>query len=93
MPEERRALAISILQYLLRHPDAHDNIVGIAQWWLLEQEIHRTLRDVAVVVDELVVRGWVQKESTGAGDHYSLNHDKKDEVALFLTNSEKRSSC
>lgn len=87
MPEERKALAIGILRYLLRHPDAHDNIAGIAQWWLLEQEIHRTLGDVAAVLDELVEKGWVKKESSASGESFALNHSKEEEIIRFLHHS------
>lgn len=36
-------LALEILQYYLRHPEAADTLEGVARWRLLEQRIHHTV--------------------------------------------------
>ena len=48
------ALARKILGYLERHPQAQDTLEGIAQWWLLEQEIRVQISRVKASLDWLV---------------------------------------
>jgi len=51
-----------ILDYLSRHPRAKDSIEGIVEWWLLEQRIVDTKREVEKVLTQLVTEKLVGRE-------------------------------
>lgn len=73
------------MTYLAEHPESHDTLEGIVEWWLLEQEIkHRTVL-VREVMAELVVRGLVlERESSDARVHYYINRDRLAEIRQLI---------
>ena len=52
-----RATSHKILGYLIDHPDAKDTLEGIADWWMLQQDIKRNVAHIRKTVDELTVKG------------------------------------
>ena len=48
--------ARDILAYLSEHPKAQDTIEGILEWWLLEQDIRRSIPQVQAALAELITR-------------------------------------
>jgi len=60
-PAEEK-LRRGILDYLARHPRAMDSIEGIVEWWLLEQRIVDTLRDVEKVLADLVAENLIRRK-------------------------------
>ncbi len=86
MTEERpRPVAHGILAYLADHPDAQDTLAGIAQWWLLEQQIKTEIAAVRAALDRLVWSGLVvQRTGEDSQIHYRVNNSKLAEIHEFL---------
>jgi len=61
------SLATEILAYLVRHPAAQDTVEGIAEWWLLEQEIVHAIADVKLALAELESRELVLARTDSFG--------------------------
>jgi hypothetical protein len=51
---KQEALCRNILAYLKRNPNAEDTLEGIAQWWLLEQQIRTETERVSAALRRLV---------------------------------------
>lgn len=78
-------IAYDILAYLVSHPQAHDTLEGILEWWLLEQHIRRETTKVKEGLAILMACGFIQ-QSRGRDTrlHYSLNQTRLDEIAVVL---------
>ena len=61
-------LALQILDYLRRHPQAKDSVEGIAQFWVSADPI-----EVRRALDRLVDMKLIEKRSSAAVDLYSMN--------------------
>lgn len=71
-----------ILAYLARRPRSRDTLEGIAEWWLLEQQIVRRTSEVREALAELVAEGWVvERGGRSARIRYSVNPDRLGEIA------------
>jgi hypothetical protein len=80
-----REIAGDILAYLARHPEADDTVAGIAEWWLLEQELRCRTTDVRNAVAELVAQNLItERKGEDAQIHYRVNKDKTEEIAALL---------
>jgi predicted transcriptional regulator len=74
-----------ILAYLFDHPEAHDTLEGIMEWWLLEQEIKRQTAQVREALADLIARGFVLEQQTSDGrTHYRVNRRKAREIGAYL---------
>jgi DNA-binding IclR family transcriptional regulator len=63
---EGSPLALQILDYLRRHPQAKDSVEGIAQFW-----VHADPIEVRRALDRLVDLKLVEKRSSASMDLYS----------------------
>jgi len=62
-----------IRAYLSGHPEAHDTLEGIVEWWLLEQQIRQTSSAVEVALRGLVTKHVVEEFCARDGRvHYRL---------------------
>lgn len=52
-------IAVEILNYLLKHPEANDTLEGITEWWLLNQRISYEMKRVKAAITKLIKEGWV----------------------------------
>ena len=52
-------IAREIMAYLAEHPDAQDNLEGIAQWWILERKLRCQLHKIREAVSDLVGKGLI----------------------------------
>jgi hypothetical protein len=87
--QNREELAREILAYFLRNPQCVDDLMGIANWRLLDQMIHRAVHDTSDAVEWLVTRGYLDASApTGADRIFRLNEDKRDEALLFVEENE-----
>ncbi len=71
--EEQRLeqeLAEAILRYLADHPQATDTLEGIAEWWLLRQQIRVAVERVAKALRRLIAEGYLEAIGTGANCRY-----------------------
>jgi len=78
-------IAQAILAYLAEHPDAQDTLAGIAEWWLLEQQIKTQTATVKQALAELV-SGELILERKGKDSlvHYRINSGKLKEIKMML---------
>ncbi len=53
-------LAQSVLAYLTEHPRAMDSVEGIAQWWIMQQQIRVNITTLTRVLRGLVDRGLLE---------------------------------
>jgi len=65
-------VAQSILAYLAEHPQAMDTVEGIAQWWIMRQQIRVTATTVARVLRQLAERGLLEEFGDGEQRRYRL---------------------
>jgi hypothetical protein len=76
--ENHKTTGHRILRYLLRHPNAQDTLEGIAEWWIMEEQIHQKYREVEEALKVLVNENLIIKTQYANSDVlYSLNADKK----------------
>lgn len=74
-----------ILGYLTRHPNAEDNLEGIARLWILEQRIEEEVALVQDALNDLEAAGALHKRETkGARVRYRLNHDAYNQILTLL---------
>jgi hypothetical protein len=64
-------LALQILDYLRRHPQAKDSVEGIAQFWVSGDPV-----EVRRALDRLVDRKLIEKRSSAAMDLYSMSEER-----------------
>ena len=70
-----------ILAYLVDHPNARDTLEGIAEWWLLEQQIKFQTARVKDALSDLVARGLIlEKKGSNSHIHYRVNQSKYEEI-------------
>ncbi len=88
MKDEER-IALDIVSYLTQKPSAKDTFEGIAEWWLLKQEINKAVDIVDQALALLESKGFVSvKHYRGQEKYYQLNKEKLQEAKKFL--SEKK---
>lgn len=88
MKDEER-IALDIVSYLTQKPSAKDTFEGIAEWWLLKQEINKAVDNVDQALALLESKGFVSvKHYRGQEKYYQLNKEKLQEAKKFL--SEKK---
>ena len=64
---EDSPLALRILDYFQRHPQAKDTVEGIARWWVSADPV-----DVRRVLDRLVDLELVERRANASMDLYSV---------------------
>ncbi len=65
---EESQLALQILDYLRRHPQAKDSVEGIARFWVNADPV-----EVRRALDRLVELKLVEKRANAATDLYGMN--------------------
>jgi hypothetical protein len=80
--------AQEILAYLSAHPKAQDTIEGIMEWWLLEQDIRRSMAHVQAALAELITRNLVvEHQGTDGRVHYRVDQKNAAKFRGPLTKS------
>jgi hypothetical protein len=75
----------SILDYLVRHPDAKDTREGVLNWWIAQARSDECdEQKVVKALEALVARGWVVKRDTSTQSIYSLNRAHLEDIRRFL---------
>jgi hypothetical protein len=59
-----------VLGYLDEHPTAMDTLDGIAEWWILRQQIQIEVRRVSAVLSSLVREGVLEECEQGGVRFY-----------------------
>ena len=82
---ERSQIAFEILAYLARNPDAQDTVEGIAEWWLLAQQIETQIARVKEALADLVNRDLiVERKGKDSRIYYRLNRRRTGEISKLL---------
>lgn len=63
-----------VLGYLDDHPTAMDTLDGIAEWWILRQQIQIEVRRVSAVLASLVEDGLLEECEQGGVRFYRRRH-------------------
>jgi hypothetical protein len=78
-------MAVDILEYFIRNPDATDDLEGIARFRLLDQIIYRHVGEVSSALNWLVAAGLLTRTDVAEGHAlYSLNRTRRAEAERFL---------
>lgn len=87
MYEVRRSHIVrAVLDYLWKNPHAQDTLLGIAQWWLPQQQIKTNITTLNEALTELVAKGLIlQSEGKDSQLHYRVNRRKLGQIAAILT--------
>ena len=64
-PDKDASLRALVLGYLNDHPTAMDTLDGIAEWWILRQQIEIEVRRVSAVLATLVHEGVLEEYQQG----------------------------
>ena len=65
-------LASSVLHYLAEHPLATDTIDGIAEWWVMREQVRKDIDLLQRVLRRLTQEGLLEEIHGGAQVRYSL---------------------
>ena len=80
-------ITISILRYLLDHPEAGDSLEGIVHWWILRERIETKTKEVSDVIQALTSEGFVIEKSSISGKRYFVNKEKLEEIRTLIQGS------
>jgi hypothetical protein len=58
----------SILQYLLKNPDAGDTLEGIVHWWLLRERIEHEVAQISAILDRFIKENILIKTEINPGN-------------------------
>lgn len=58
--------------YLAEHPQAMDNVQGIAEWWMMRQQVRVDVKTLVRVLQQLVDQGLIEKVDSPNGPLYHL---------------------
>jgi hypothetical protein len=72
-----------VLAYLDDHPTAMDTIDGIAEWWVLRQQIDIEVRRVSRVLTLLVTEGVLEEVTQGGVRFYRRPAATRSHVVAF----------
>ena len=76
---------MQILRYFVRHPEALDDLEGIARWRLLEEAIRSKVVETDRALQWLVERGFLRQTARlGSPPLFGLNPEKVDEANRLL---------
>ena len=81
----RSEVTRAIVEYLWKHPDAQNTLLGISQWWLPKEQMKSETITVAEALSDLVARELiVERKGTDSQSHYRINRRKLQQVRAFL---------
>jgi hypothetical protein len=83
--------AVDVLAYFLRNPHAADTLEGVARWRLLEEGVHRGVREVGDAIAWLIEHDYLRQEGYQDGGRrgllFHLNERKIDDAQQLLRRS------
>lgn len=71
-PKREKELTEAILEYLAEHPQASDTLEGIAEWWVMRQQVRVEIKTLAKVLHRLTGSGLLEKVGHGEEALYHL---------------------
>jgi len=84
--EVDHAVVKQVLSYFVRNQQAADTIEGVARWRLLQEQIHRSVRETEVALDWLVKKGFLEQTLPGGSRNpiFRLNQKQIELAKSFL---------
>lgn len=70
--QHEQALAHCVLDYLAEHPQAMDTLEGIAEWWVMREQVRVDVRLLERVLRRLTKQGLLEEIHSGAQVRFSL---------------------
>lgn len=75
--QSEESLAHSVMRYLSEHPNAMDTLDGIAEWWIMRQQVRVDVEKLTRVLARLTENGRLDKIGSGDKARYRLKSDKE----------------
>jgi hypothetical protein len=66
-------LAQAVMLYLAEHPHAMDSAHGIAEWWVMRDQVQVDLEALGRVLGQLMDKGLIEKVDSANGPLYRLS--------------------
>ncbi len=66
-------LARAVMRYLDEHPQAMDNVQGIAEWWVMRQQVRVDVDALVGALRQLVDEGVLEEMDSTEGPLYRLH--------------------
>ena len=86
-----KKLEHSILNYLVTQPTAKDTFQGIAEWWIMKEQINQSVDGISKALNKLVTEGFiVVKEFHDQERFYQLNEEKLPEIKRMIMEIKKK---
>ena len=70
--QREEEVAEAILGYLAEHPHAMDTPEGIAEWWLMRQQVRVSVTTLMKVLQRLTEKGLLEEIKNGESRRYRL---------------------
>jgi hypothetical protein len=84
-PEFDPVVVREVLRYFVRHPEAMDDLEGVARWRLAEEVIRRKVEETQRALTWLVERDYLRLTSApGVAPLFSLNPNKAGDARALL---------
>jgi hypothetical protein len=78
-------VAREILRYFLRHPEAADDLAGIARWRLMQESVQHSVEKTREALEWLIGEGFMREERRVAtGQIFQLNAERRKAAEEFL---------
>ncbi len=61
MNKEQEEIARMILEYIRKHPDGKDTLMGITKWWLHLEKVEKSVNDVSIALESLIKDGILER--------------------------------
>lgn len=89
MPKELQSpdeeVAREILRYFLRHPEAADDLAGIARWRLMQESVRHSVERTRQALQWLIGEGYMREETRMAtGQIFQLNAARRNAAEAYL---------
>lgn len=90
LSEDEAHLRRTILEYLLKHPDAKDPARWIEEWWAPKAAAKLNDGEIQRVFQDLVERGWLRvREITPAQSRLLVKHEVTPSQVIYGVEKEK----
>lgn len=83
-------ILISVVRYLVGHPEAKDTAEGIRRWWRSPTEPEWPPEEFDRALKLLIARNWVEVRGTAQEPLYRAHPESLEEMRRFLSSASMR---